>query len=245
MSYSFNIKGKFKIEAELVRDVIRMLDEIEIEYERPKKSIFEIEDEGSLEEAELNELIDVFEHIFDYIVSDLDQSVFIYIHELDPVEREINITTNHVDLISQSDSISNIIFLDKGLYKNTRNVTQKIAELKQEIILKLNEINILSKWQELSEETNPYILPAICKIKIKGGNKGLFLSTLLDDDLDCENYEEIFQIKNENLKNKFTTGYIGVRISLRAFYTELEKKAANLISEIIKEKFDNFHQITL
>ncbi len=247
MSYSFNIKGKIKIEPELARDVANMLKDIEIEFERPKKSIFEIEDEGVLEEAELNELTDVLEHVFEYIVSDIDQSIFLYIHELDPVDREIVISENRkTDLMTKSDCTSHIIFIEKGLMKNTKKVITEIDTIKDEIINMLEEKQMPAKWVDMKmEEDNPFILPVNYKIKIKGGNKGIFISTLLDEDLHCENYEEIFQINNDGLKEKFSKGYMGIRVTLRAFSSDIEYKAAKEIANFLKEKFNGFHSITL
>ncbi len=246
MSYSFNIKGKFKVEPELIREVVDLLKEIEIEYERPKKSVFQIDDDGVLEESELNEVLEVFEHIFDYIVSDLDQSIFIYIHELDPIDREVIISNTHLDLINQSDSPSSILFLEKGIMKNTLKVIKEINNIKGKITENLNKNNITSKWVELNEITNPFILQTNFKIKVKGGNKGIFISSLLDEDLHCENYEEIYKIKNnEELKKKFKEGYIGIKVSLRAFNNDIEKDAMNNIIETLKDNFKIIHSVNL
>ncbi len=241
MSYSFNVKGKFKVEPELVREVIDLLKEIEIEYERPKKSVFEIDDDGVVEESELNGIIEVFEHIFEYIVSDLDQSIFIYIHELDPVDREVIISENHLDLMTQSDSPTTILFLEKGIMKNSLKVIREINSIKSDIINGLIKNKFQAKWMDINEVNNPFILQNNFKIKVKGGNKGIFISSLLDEDLHCENYEEVYDLNNEELKEKFNEGYIGIKISLRAFYTDLEKEAMNIIIDVFKEKFDIIH----
>lgn len=244
MSYSFSIKGKFKVEPELAKDVARMLKEADIDFDRPKKSIFVLDDDMAVEEAELTVIIDVFEHIFDFIEKDLDQSIFIFIHELDPVDREVIINEKDIDLMTKNDSTSHLIFLEKGIMKNTKKVLDNINSYKDDIVEYLKEKDITSKWVELNVNNNPYILPTLYKLKIKGGNKGIFITALLDEDLECENNEEFYQYKdNEEIKKKFKEGYIGIRIALRAYSNEIEEKAANEVFNFLKEKFEYYHTV--
>ncbi len=242
MSYSFSIKGKFKVESELVRDVIQMLKDIEIEYERPKKTVFEIDDDGVLDEIELSDLLDTFEHIFEYIIPELDQSIFVYIHELDPVDREVIINENEIDLMTESDSTSYVIFLEKGIMKNTKKVIDEVSALKEKIMSGISEMDIKAKWTEVGEVDNPFILPVNHKIKIKGGSRGVFISALLDEDLHCENYEDVYKIKDKDeVKQKFKEGYIGIKVSLRAFSNELDKRVFEKVVDVLRTNFDCFH----
>lgn len=246
MSYSLNLKGKFKVETELARDVAALLKESEIEYERPKKSIFELDDEMVLEENELNQILEEMEHIFEFLVEDLEQSLFVYIHELDPLDREIVINTNHLDLMTQNDIKSHIIFLDKDLLKNTKNLIDQINSSKKDILNMLDEKGYTNKWYNIDELSDPFILPSNFRIKIKGGNKGIYISALLDDDLSCENYKELFKIKeNKELIEKFQAGYLGIRISTRAYYNELDEKIALEVAQFLMTKLNGFHMVSI
>lgn len=246
MSYSFSIKGKFKVESELVRDVIQMLKDIEIEYERPKKTVFRIDDDGVLDEIELSDLLDTFEHIFEYIIPELDQSIFVYIHELDPVDREVIINENNIDLMTDSNSKAHVIFLEKSIMKNAKGVIDEVTAVKNKIMDGISNIKITAKWTDIGEVDNPFILPVNHKIKIKGGNRGVFISALLDEDLHCENYEEVYKIKGKKeIIDKFKEGYIGIKIAMRAFSNELDEKVFEKVVEVLRDNFDGFHDTRL